>query len=106
MSASHLSVLALHFPPLLPLGAADMEVSQSIQTAAILSVGLLYLGSANRHMVEVTLREIGHTPGPELEFAENRESYSLAAGMALGMITLGVSLCNSFCLYCIVWKGG
>ena len=36
------------------------------------------------------LREIAHVPGPELEFADDRESYSLSAGIALGMITLGV----------------
>ena len=46
-------------------------------------------------MAEVVLGEIGHTPGPELEFAENRESYSLSAGLALGMITLGVRICSS-----------
>ena len=46
---------------------------------------------ACRHMVQVVLNEISHPPGPELEFAENRESYSLAAGLALGLITLGVS---------------
>ena len=34
---------------------------------------------------------LGHTPGPELEFAQNRECYSLAAGLSLGMIALGVS---------------
>ncbi len=46
-------------------------------------------------MAEVVLGEIGHAPGPELEFAENRESYSLSAGIALGMITLGASrVCN------------
>ena len=42
-------------------------------------------------MAQLILKEIGHTPGPDCEFAENRESYSLAAGIALGMITLGVS---------------
>lgn len=47
--------------------------------------------SVLRHIAEVVLREIGHSPGPELEFAENREAYSLAAGLALGMIILGVS---------------
>ena len=36
------------------------------------------------------MEEIGHAPGPELEFAEDRESYSLSAGLALGMIMLGV----------------
>lgn len=43
-------------------------------------------------MVQVVLGEISRPPGPELEFAENRESYSLAAGLALGLITLGVSV--------------
>lgn len=39
----------------------------------------------------MALEEIGHTPGPELEFAEDRESYSLTAGLTLGMVMLGVS---------------
>ena len=41
------------------------------------------------------LEEIGHAPGPELEFAEDRESYSLSAGLALGTIMLGVSQLSS-----------
>lgn len=86
-----ISLLSIYFPPLLPHGSADLEVTHSIQTAALVGIGLLYLGSAHRHMVEVALRQIGHAPGPELEFATDRESYSLAAGFALGMITLGVS---------------
>ena len=65
-----------------------MEVSQSIQTAGLVGMGLLYMASGNRHLTEVMLCEIGHIPGPELEFAEDRESYALAAGLALGMITL------------------
>ena len=32
----------------------------------------------------------GRPPGPELNNCTNRESYSLAAGLALGMVTLGV----------------
>lgn len=90
MSSSLASLLSLYLPPLLPLGSADMEVSHGMQTAALAGMGLLFLGSGNRHLVEVMLREIGRLPGPELEFAENRESYSLTAGLALGMITLGV----------------
>ena len=31
---------------------------------------------------------LGSPPGPELEYAVDRESYSLAAGLSLGMITL------------------
>ena len=54
-------------------------------------VVVTFPSSVLRHIAEVVLREIGHSPGPELEFAENREAYSLAAGLALGMIILGVS---------------
>ena len=40
-------------------------------------------------MAEVCLGELGRPPGPEMENCTDRESYSLAAGLALGMITLG-----------------
>ena len=48
------------------------------------------MATGNCHLAEVMLREIGRAPGPELEGAEDRESYALAAGIALGMITLTV----------------
>jgi anaphase-promoting complex subunit 1 len=41
-------------------------------------------------MVEVCLRELARPPGPELEHAADRESYSLTAGLALGLITIGL----------------
>lgn len=56
------------------------------------------MGSGNRHLVEVMLREVDHTPGPELEGAEDREGYALAAGLALGMIALAVSTSPSTCM--------
>ena len=40
---------------------------------------------------------LGRPPGPEMENAVNRESYSLAAGLALGLVMLEVtvvSMCN------------
>ena len=33
----------------------------------------------------------GRPPGPEMENCNDRESYSLAAGMALGLVMFGVS---------------
>ncbi len=85
------SLLAIYFPPLLPHGSADMEIPSSIQTTAMLGLGHVYRASGNRHMAEVMLKEIGRGQGPELDFSEDRESYSLTAGLALGFITLGVS---------------
>ena len=34
---------------------------------------------------------LGRPPGPEMENCTDRESYSLAAGLALGLVMLGVS---------------
>ena len=33
------------------------------------------MGSGNRHLTEIMLREIAHIPGPEPEFAEDWELY-------------------------------
>lgn len=40
---------------------------------------------------------LGRPPGPEMEYCTDRESYSLAAGLALGMVCLGVNHCNNSC---------
>lgn len=45
---SLVGLLSIYFSPLLPPGSADMEVSQTIQTAALQGLGLLYMQSANR----------------------------------------------------------
>lgn len=50
------------FPPcqaLLPPSSTDLDVSPLVQIASLMGVGLLYQGTADRHMVEVLLREIG-----------------------------------------------
>lgn len=53
------SLLSIFFPPLLPVGSADLEISVLMQTSAMLSLGLLYMGSHNRFMVQTMLKEIG-----------------------------------------------
>ena len=63
------------------------QVPAVVQTAALLGVGLLYQRSAHRLMTEVLLGEIARAPTNEL--LECRESYSLTAGLALGMLCLG-----------------
>ena len=90
MSPPLTSLMALYLPPLLPQGAADMEISRIMQTAAIMGIGFLYSGSGHRRMVEVMLNEIACEPGPDLEQARDRECYALCAGLSLGMIVLGV----------------
>ncbi|CAG8436254.1 8034_t:CDS:2 [Ambispora gerdemannii] len=84
-------LVGVHVPALLPPNSTSLNVSSLIQTAAVLGIGLLFLGTCHRRMAQVMLGEIG---GKSLMAAENteidyREGYSLAAGFALGFITLG-----------------
>jgi hypothetical protein len=62
------------------------------QSAALMAVGLLYQGSAHRLTTEILLAEIGRKPGGDN--ALDREGYALAAGLALGLVTLGNELCQ------------
>ncbi|XP_030754835.1 anaphase-promoting complex subunit 1 [Sitophilus oryzae] len=81
-------ILAIHVEALLPPTSMEFDVSQNIQVAGLLGIGLVYQGSAHRHITEVLLSEIGRPPGPEMENSVDRESYSLAAGLALGLVML------------------
>ena len=80
-------MLCLHIPSLLPVAFAEMDVPAEVQAAAIVGVGLLYQGTAHRLMTEFLLAEIGKRA--DSDKSSDRESYSLAAGFALGMVTLG-----------------
>ncbi len=92
--ANTYKLLAVHIDALLPPTALEVNIPHSAQVAAILGTGLLYLETSERHLVKILLQEIGRPPGPEMENAVNRESHSLTAGFALGMVMLGVSFHN------------
>ena len=81
--------LATQLEALLPHTATELPLSHNTQVAALMGVGLLYSGTGHRRMVELCLKELGKPPGPELENCVDRESYSLTAGLAMGMIMIG-----------------
>lgn len=81
-------MISLHVEALLPPTSMELDIPQNLQVAGLLGVGLVYQDTAHRHMTEVLLSEIGRPPGPEMENSVDRESYSLAAGLALGFVTL------------------
>ena len=81
--------LSTQLEALLPPTATELPLSHNTQVAALMGVGLLYSGTGHRRMVELCLQELGKPPGPELENCVDRESYSLTAGLAMGMITIG-----------------
>lgn len=80
-------MLCLHVPSLLPLTFSQMETSSVIQSAAVAGIGILYQGSSHRLMTEFLLTEIGKRPTNDLS-TQDRESYKLSCGLALGMVNL------------------
>ena len=91
-------MLCLHLPALLPASFSEVSTSSVVQTAALLGVGLLYQGTAHRLTVEFLLAEVGRGAA-ERDEGDNAsrgsagssggEGYSLAAGLGLGLLTLG-----------------
>ncbi|XP_043478595.1 anaphase-promoting complex subunit 1 [Leptopilina heterotoma] len=88
MDVSMTKLLSLHVETLLPPTSIELSVQQNVQVAALMGVGLVYQGTAHRHIAHALLSEIGRPPGPEMKNCVDRESYSLAAGLALGLVVL------------------
>ncbi|RAL06764.1 anaphase promoting complex subunit 1 [Aspergillus homomorphus CBS 101889] len=85
-------LLSVHVTRMLPMGAAELNLSPLTQTAGIMGIGLLYCGSQHRRMSEVMLSEIEHVEQEESSSSHDDlrdEGYRLAAGLALGFINLG-----------------
>ncbi|XP_071565069.1 anaphase-promoting complex subunit 1-like [Temnothorax nylanderi] len=89
MNVSMTKLLSLHVETLLPPTSIELNIQQNDQVAALMGVGLVYQGTAHRHISHALLSEIGRPPGPEMKNCVDRESYSLAAGLALGLVILG-----------------
>ncbi|GAB1196058.1 hypothetical protein APSETT444_005324 [Aspergillus pseudonomiae] len=84
-------LLSVHVTRMLPLGAAELNLSPLTQTAGIMGIGLLYCGSQHRRMSEVMLSEIENVDQEESSPGREDlrdEGYRLAAGFALGFINL------------------
>ena len=85
-------LLSVHVTRMLPVGAAELNLSPLTQTAGIMGLGLLYYGSQHRRMSEMMLSEVESL---EQEDSTSRlhedmrdEGYRLAAGFALGFINV------------------
>ena len=96
LGASHLAscdprltnTMSLHVHALLPHGSRDLHSSPLIQSAALVGIGLLYLGSGNRSMAEVALSEVSRQCSSE-EAPTEAQAYAFAAAMTFGLIMLG-----------------
>lgn len=92
-------LLSIHIPALLPPQSTETNMPINTRIACIMGIGWLYIGSCHRRMAEVMLGEIEKVFESQNELNNNAvsESYSLTAGFALGLITLGQGD-NSVCL--------
>jgi hypothetical protein len=84
-------LISMHIRALMPPVEIELEIPYNIQIAALLSLGLVYAKSANKHISYVLLKEIGRLPNSELDkdvHTFDREAYSLSAGLALGLVLL------------------
>ncbi|XP_008202865.1 anaphase-promoting complex subunit 1 [Nasonia vitripennis] len=88
MDVAMTKLLSLHVETLLPPTSIELNVQQNVQVAALMGVGLVYQGTNHRHIAHALLSEIGRPPGPEMKNSVDRESYSLTAGLALGLVVL------------------
>lgn len=83
-----IKVLSIHVDALLPPNSTELDVPAPVHAASIIGVGLLYQSSGDSHISKVLLEEIGRLPGPEANSHIDRESYSLSAGLAFGLVNL------------------
>lgn len=66
MDQSVLRLLAVHYRPLLPsdpLVSVQLSVPSLCQAAAVFGLGLLYQGSAHRHITNLLITELGRSLG-------------------------------------------
>jgi anaphase-promoting complex subunit 1 len=83
-------ILFMHVPARHAGGGAELELSPLAQAAAVAGVGLLYSGTGHRVIAEVLLTELGSAPSAGDSQPDAREGHALAAGLALGMVVLGL----------------
>lgn len=89
MNLACTKLMSIHVDALLPPTSTELDVHPLVRVASVMGLGLLYAESGHRHMAETLLGEIGRPPGPEMDHCIDRESYALAAGLALGLVMLG-----------------
>ncbi|KAK4776978.1 hypothetical protein SAY86_005666 [Trapa natans] len=79
--------LFVHIPARHPSSYPDLELPTLLQSAALMSVGLLYEGSAHPQTMQILLGEIGRRSAGDNVL--EREGYAVSAGFSLGLVALG-----------------
>eukprot|EP01018_Ginkgo_biloba_P012111 Gb_37425 [translate_table: standard] len=77
----------LHIPSRHPPSFPELEITIRMQSAALMAVGLLYQESAHPIAMKILIDEIGRKSSGDNVL--ERQGYAIAAGLALGLVTLG-----------------
>ena len=59
MDVGTTKLLSIHISALLPPTSTELDVPHIVKVSAVLGIGLVYQGTAHRHIAEVLLSEIG-----------------------------------------------
>ncbi|XP_063930547.1 anaphase-promoting complex subunit 1-like [Zophobas morio] len=80
-------LLSIHILALLPPDSTSLNITETVQTAAIMGLGLLFQNTCHLRIIKLLLNEI------KINISRGSfrqpESYALAAGFALGFVALG-----------------
>eukprot|EP00257_Ricinus_communis_P020956 XP_015580327.1 anaphase-promoting complex subunit 1 [Ricinus communis] len=79
--------LYVHIPARHSSSFPELELPTLLQSAALVSVGLLYEGSVHPQTMQILLGEMGRRSGGDNVL--EREGYAVSAGFALGLVALG-----------------
>ncbi|KAJ6350382.1 hypothetical protein OIU78_006531 [Salix suchowensis] len=79
--------LYFHIPSRHSSSFPDLELPTLVQSAALVSAGLLYEGSVHPPTMQILLGEIGRRSGGDNVL--EREGYAVSAGFSLGLVALG-----------------
>lgn len=102
MDSTTSHILYTHIPALLPIDTSELPVAPLVRVAALMGVGLVYLGTEQLQLSRVMATEIAAASDlldsvPSLTASDEsdpnwtnlRECYAFSAGAALGLINLG-----------------
>ncbi|XP_020962926.1 anaphase-promoting complex subunit 1 isoform X4 [Arachis ipaensis] len=101
--------LYIHIPGRHPSSYPELELPTLLQSAALMSLGILYEGSAHPQTMQALLGEIGRRSGGDNVL--EREGHAVSAGFALGLVALGhgedtLGFINTFVNRLFLYIGG
>lgn len=111
MDQSVLRLIAVHYRPLLPsdpLINIQLAVPNLCQAAAIFGLGLLYQGSAHRHMTNLLINELGRGLGHTTDSDPSNGSNGLFKGLNVdgdGGLNSGPGVSNTQSTNTSGWSG-